>query len=46
MKQEIDSRIRAALDRECDGIMASEDLKCRIDAVVCGQQAGPNGGLL
>lgn len=40
MKQEIDSRIKAAFHQECDGISASEDLKCRIDAAVCKQQAG------
>lgn len=40
MKQEIDSRIKGALHQECDGISASEDLKCRIDAAVCKQQAG------
>lgn len=40
VKQEIDSRIREALDRECDGISASEELKHRIDAAVCKQQAG------
>lgn len=40
MKQELDSRIKAALDQECGGISASEELKHRIDAAVCEQQAG------
>lgn len=40
MKQEIDSRIKEALNQECDGISASEELKHRIDAAVCEQQAG------
>lgn len=40
MKQELDSRIKAALNQECGGISASEELKHRIDAAVCEQQAG------
>lgn len=40
MKQEIDSQIKAAFHQECDGISASDELKHRIDAAVCKQQAG------
>lgn len=40
MKQEIDSQIKAAFHQECDGISASDELKHRIDAAVCEQQAG------
>lgn len=38
-EQELDSQIKAALEKECDGILASEDLWRRIDETVCGQQA-------
>ncbi len=38
-EQEIDNQIKAALENESKGILASEDLKRRIDAAVC-KQAG------
>lgn len=40
MEQNFDDRIKAALDRECDGISASEDVKRRIDEAICVQQDG------
>lgn len=42
-EQDFDSRIKTALDQECDGILASEDLKRRIDEKVCKLQAGQEG---
>lgn len=38
--QEFDSQIKVALENECDGILASEALKRKIDAAVDGQQVG------
>lgn len=40
MEQDFESRIKAALENECDGISVSETLKDRIDTAVCGQQIG------
>lgn len=37
-EQDLDDRIKAALETGCDGISASEELKGRIDAAVCGQK--------
>ena len=33
-EQDFSSRIRTALEKECDGISASEELKCRIDETI------------
>lgn len=38
-ERDFDSRIKAALENECAGIVASEKLKDRIDAEVCEQRA-------
>lgn len=38
VEQDFDSRVKAALENECDGISVSETLKGRIDAAVCEQQ--------
>lgn len=38
-EQDFDSKIRAALTKECDDISASEQLKCRIDESICKKQA-------
>lgn len=34
-EQDFGSRIKEALEKECDGISASEQLKCRIDEMIC-----------
>ncbi len=34
-EQDFGSRIKEALEKECDGISASEQLKCRIDETIC-----------
>lgn len=39
-EQDIDTQIKAALNNECEDILASEALKYRIDAAVSGQQTG------
>lgn len=40
IEQNDDGRVRAALEKECEGISASEALKRRIDESICGKQEG------
>lgn len=40
VEQNYDSRVKAALEKECEGISASEELKRRIDETICGKQEG------
>lgn len=39
-EQDFESAVKAALQKECDGISASEDLKCRIDTTIRAEQEG------
>ena len=38
VEQNYDSKVKAALEKECEGISASEELKRRIDETICGKQ--------
>lgn len=38
VEQNYDGRVKAALEKECEGISASDELKRRIDETICGKQ--------